>query len=68
MKRIRSARNANRVRNTAILAKLAFEEGYLLAKNEIAPLDDSGDCPFDLLGDRLTLCLEIHQRYRGTKI
>src|ERR1700730_710365 len=68
VKRIRPACNPNRVRNTAILAKLAFEEGYLLAKNEIAPLDDSGDCPFDLLGYRLTLCLEIHRRYRGTKI
>ena len=55
MKRIRSARNTDCVRNAAILGKLAFEAGNFFTKNEIAPLDNPGDRGFDLLGDRPTL-------------
>ena len=63
VKRIRSARNADRVRNAAIFGKLAFEQGYFFTKNKVAPLDNPGDRCFDLRGDRLTLCLQVDQRY-----
>jgi hypothetical protein len=35
---------------------------------KVTPPDNSDDRYFDLLGYRLTLCLEIHQRYCGTKL
>jgi hypothetical protein len=63
VKRIRSARNADRVRNAAIFGKLAFEQEYFFTQDKIAPFDNPGDPCFDLLGDRQTLRLEIDQRY-----
>ena len=48
VKRIGPARNADRERNAAIFGKLAFEEGCLLTKDEVAPLDNSGDSRFYL--------------------
>jgi hypothetical protein len=63
VKRIRSARYADRIRNAAIFGKLPFEQGYFFPKNKVAPLDNFGDRCFDLRGDRLTLCLRVDQRY-----
>ena len=63
MKRIRSTCNPDCRRYAAILGKLAFKEGYFFTKNKVAPLDNSGDRCFDLLSYRLTLGLEIDQRY-----
>ena len=55
-------------RNAAVFGKLAFEEGYFFTKNEVAPLDNPGDRRFDLLCDRLTLRLQVDQRYCRKKI
>jgi hypothetical protein len=63
VKRIRSVRNADRIRDAAIFGKVAFEQGYLFTKNKVAPLDNSGDRCFDLRGDRLTLCLQVDLGY-----
>src|SRR4051794_28428070 len=68
VKRIRSACNPDCGRYAAIFGKLVFEQEYFFAKNEVAPLDNPGDRCFDLLGDRLTLCLQVDQRYSGTNI
>ena len=68
VERIRSACNPDCGRYAAIFGKLAFEQEYFFTKNKVAPLDNPGDGRCDFLGDRLTLCFQVDQRYCGTKI
>ncbi len=68
VKCICSACNPDCGRYTAIFGKLAFEQGYFFTKNKIASFDNPGDRCFDFLGDRLTLCLQIDQRYCRAEI